>query len=134
LTLQPDPSLLKAVGTFFTGPGDPRPILAELDTALHTLGLGPPPAAHSAWRSYLRAREREMAIRNEQDRAALAADVPAFVRSIHASTADFREVAITATVFGAKPRETYRRATNTGTRREAARPPRSSRTIAPAGA
>jgi hypothetical protein len=42
-----------------------------------------------------------MAIRNDQDRAAFPADVPSSVRSAHASAANFREMAITATVLGA---------------------------------
>jgi len=35
-----------------------------------------------------------------QDRAALAGDVRSFVNSVHASAANFRAIAITATVFG----------------------------------
>jgi hypothetical protein len=37
---------------------------------------------------------------DRQDAAALAGDVPGFVRTVHASVANFREVAITATAFG----------------------------------
>ena len=42
----------------------------------------------------------ELTIIDDQDRAALAADVPRFVRSVRDSAANFRRIAITATVFG----------------------------------
>jgi hypothetical protein len=96
--LQPDPATLPAVGAFFTGPGDPRPILASLGAGLG--GLGEPPAEQSAWHAVLAARDRVLAVIDEQDQAALAGDVPGFVRSVHDSVAGFRAVAITATVFG----------------------------------
>ena len=48
----------------------------------------------------LTGRERELAIIDEQDRAAAASDVRAFVRTVRDSAANFREIAITATVFG----------------------------------
>jgi hypothetical protein len=38
---------------------------------------------------------------DRQDRAALAGDVPAFVRSVHASAANFRDIVLAATAFGA---------------------------------
>jgi len=41
-----------------------------------------------------------MAIRHDRDRAALPADVPSLVRRVHASAANFLEMAITATVLG----------------------------------
>jgi hypothetical protein len=96
--LHPDPASLPAVGAFFTGPGDPRPVLSALDSQLE--GLGHPVAGRAGWRSVLAAREGELTVIAEQDRAALAGNLPAFVRSVHASAANFRQVAITATVFG----------------------------------
>ena len=48
----------------------------------------------------LHARGAELAVINEQDRAALASDAPAFVHSVRDSTSAFRQIAITATVFG----------------------------------
>ena len=96
--LAPDPSKLPDVGAFFTGPGDPRPILRELDTTLHELGQ--PPRDSGAWRLVTRARDQELAIIDEQDRAALAGNVPVFLRSVHRSAANFRQIAISATVFG----------------------------------
>jgi hypothetical protein len=97
--LRPDPSLLPWVGAFFTGPGDPRPILAALDSGL--AGLGEPAGNRGVWRTLLDARDRELTVIDAQDRAALAADVPTFVRSVRDSATNFRQIAITATVFGA---------------------------------
>ena len=97
--LRPDPASLPAVGAFLTGPGDPRPILAALDSRL--AGLGEPTASRGVWRALLGARDRELTVIDEQDRAALAANAPIFVRSVHESDANFRQIAITATVFGA---------------------------------
>jgi hypothetical protein len=96
--LHPDPGLLPQVGAFFTGPGDPRPILQTLNMRLR--GLGQPPAARGRWARMLDARVAELAVINAQDRAALAGDVPAFVHSVRDSTSAFRQIAITATVFG----------------------------------
>ena len=97
--LAPDPSKLPEVGAFFTGPGDPRPILRALDTKLHELGQ--PPRESGAWHLVTHARDQELAVIDQQDRAALAGNVPAFVRSVRHSAANFRQIAISATVFGA---------------------------------
>jgi hypothetical protein len=97
--LHPNPSLLPQVGAFFTGSGDPRPILYTLDADLHVLDL--PPANRRAWTKTLRALRARLSVINWQDQAALAADVPSFVRTVHASAANFRDVAIAATAFGA---------------------------------
>ena len=97
--LHPDPRLLPQVGAFFTGPGDPRPIFQALNARLRALGR--PPAADGWWTRMLDAREAELAVINEQDRAALAGDTPAFVHSVRHSVSGFRQIAITATVFGA---------------------------------
>jgi len=97
--LDPNTSMLPAVGAFFTGPGDPRPILGALDAGLQELGR--PAGDHGVWRLVLRARGQELAVIDEQDRAALAGDVAAFVQSVHRSAANFHQIAITATVFGA---------------------------------
>jgi hypothetical protein len=96
--LHPQPAQLAQVGAFFTGPGDPRPILRTLDEALE--GLGRPRASRGAWSAVLHARRAALAVINAQDRAALAGDVPGFVASVHASSASFRAIAITANVFG----------------------------------
>jgi hypothetical protein len=96
--LHPDPSVLPQVGAFFTGPGDPRPILRALDAGLHA--LGDPPGNRRAWTAAVRARGARLSVVERQDQAALAGYVPGFVRTVHASAANFREVAITATVFG----------------------------------
>ena len=49
----------------------------------------------------LHARSTELSVSNEQDRAALASDAPAFVHSVRDSITAFRQIAITATVSGA---------------------------------
>jgi len=97
--LHPDPSFLPQVGAFFTGPGDPRPTLSTLGADLQALGS--PPANHNAWTATLRARHAQLSIIDQQDRAALTGDLHDFVDSVHASAANFRQIAITATVFGA---------------------------------
>jgi hypothetical protein len=96
--LHPDPALLPAVGAYFTGPRDPRPTLTALTTRLHALGR---PVAAAAWRRVLRAETAGIAVRTQQDDAALAADVAAFVGSVHATEGAARELAIAASVFGA---------------------------------
>jgi hypothetical protein len=85
--LHPD-ARLPQVGVFFTGPGDPRPILRRLQAALPTGRLRA-------------ARAADLALRDRQDAAALAGDAPAFVRTARASAAVFRRVAIAATLLGA---------------------------------
>jgi hypothetical protein len=97
--LHPDPTLLPQVGAFFTGPGDPRPILRILNARLR--GLRRPPAERRAWTAVLDARAAALAVINRQVQAALAADIPGFVKSVNDNTAAFRQIAITATVFGA---------------------------------
>ena len=96
--LHPDPGLLPQVGAFFTGPGDPRPIFQTLNARLRALGQ--PPAGRGWWARMLHARGAELAVINEQDRAALAGDAPAFVRSVRDSVGAFRRIAIAAAVFG----------------------------------
>ena len=96
--LHPDPTLLPAVGRVFTGPHDPRPTLHALDA--HLRALGQPPADRDAWRGVLAARAAALAVNDEQDQAALAADAPSFIKSVHAAARTFRAAAIAATVFG----------------------------------
>jgi hypothetical protein len=97
--LHPDPSLLPQAGALFTGSGDPRAILGTLNTGLEALGQ--PPANHRAWTAGLNARGAQLAVIDRQDQAAPAGDVPGFVRTVHASSANFRAMAITASAFGA---------------------------------
>jgi hypothetical protein len=70
-----------------------------LDARLRALGR--PPANRRAWQHTLHARLTALAAINTQDRAALAGDQSAFVKSVRDSGNAFRRVAITATVFGA---------------------------------
>ena len=97
--LHPDPALLPNVGEYFTGPGDPRPTFRGLINALAALGM--PPASPTAWTRVLDARRGALEVIAEQDSAALAANVRAFVQSVHDSSDAFRRIAISATVFGA---------------------------------
>jgi len=94
----PDPALLPAVGQFFTGPHDPRPIYRALDDRLSALGA--PAAQRGPWSRLLAARADTLTVEDEQDRAALAGDVAGFVRSLDDVTRTFRATAIGATVFG----------------------------------
>lgn len=96
--LRPDPKLLPKVGRFFTGPGDPRPILRALTASLR--GLGQPPADRTRWVRVLAARVAALNINSEQDKAALIANVLGFVKSVHDVDRTSRQVAITATIFG----------------------------------
>jgi hypothetical protein len=96
--LHPDPGLLPKVGAFFTGPGDPRPTLRTLRAQL---ALGAPAANRQAWNRTLHARTAALAVIEQQDNAALASNVPGFVNSVRESSNAFRQIAITATVFGA---------------------------------
>jgi hypothetical protein len=96
--LHPDPKLLPKVGRFFTGPHDPRPILRALATDLRALGQ--PPADRAGWARVLAARAAALDINSEQDKAALAANVSAFIKSVHDVDTASRQVAITATIFG----------------------------------
>jgi hypothetical protein len=95
----PDPELLPKVGRFFTGPGDPRPTLRALNT--HLRALGQPPADRTAWTHVLAAQTAGLAVRTEQDNAALSANGPAFIKSLRDIDRAYRQTAITATVFGA---------------------------------
>lgn len=97
--LHPDPALLPQVGSFFTGPGDPRPALTKALKGLS--GLGRPPAQRAEWRSVVAARRALLAGINGQDAAALAGDVPGFVSTVKKSTALTRLQALKALSFGA---------------------------------
>jgi hypothetical protein len=96
--LHPDPKLLPKVGRFFTGPGDPRPLLRGLNT--HLRALGQPPADRNAWTHVLAAQIAGLAVRTAQDNAALTANASAFVKSLGDVNRAYRQTAITATVFG----------------------------------
>jgi hypothetical protein len=94
--LHPDPSMLPDVGRFLTGAGDPRPALRALGDQL--AALGEPPAQRTEWARLLAARAKELVIIQRQDDAALAADAPAFVASVNDASANFRAIAISATL------------------------------------
>jgi hypothetical protein len=94
----PDPKQLPEVGRFFTGPGDPRPLLRTLDTKLRALGQ--PPVDQAGWTRFLAAQRAALAIRTQQDNAALAADTAAFTKSLAHVDQNYRQIAINATTFG----------------------------------
>jgi hypothetical protein len=96
--LHPDPAVLPRVGQFFTGPHDARPALRALDEQLSALGA--PPADRGTWTRALAARAASLAVIDRQDGAALAANAPAFVRSVRDAARTFRAVAISASAFG----------------------------------
>jgi hypothetical protein len=96
--LHPDPRVLRQVGQFFTGPGDPRPTLDALNAQLR--GMGRPPADRQAWARLLAARSAARAVNDQQDQAALSANVPAFVKSVNHVARTYRADAIAASVFG----------------------------------
>jgi hypothetical protein len=95
--LHPDAAQLPDVGRFFTGPHDARPILQTLADELAALGR--PPAQRSEWKRLLAERAQQLTLIQRQDDAALAADVAGFVKSVKDSDANFRVIAIEATVF-----------------------------------
>jgi len=96
--LHPDPALLPKVGAFLTGAGNPRAILTTLDSQLRSLGR--PAAQATEWSSVLQARQDQLKLIDAQDTAALAGDVPEFVRTVRQSTGPFRQIAVTASAFG----------------------------------
>lgn len=97
--LHPDPSSLPPIGRFFTGAGDPRPALRARLAGLERLGS--PPSQRTLWSTYLRERKDELANIENQDRAALGSQVPAFVATVKRAEEVYRAQAVAATVFGA---------------------------------
>jgi hypothetical protein len=95
----PDPKQLPKVGRFFTGPHDPRPIQRALIAGLRDLGK--PPANASGWSDVVAAHVARLTVMNAQDRAALAADAPGFVKTLGEVNANDRQIAATALFFGA---------------------------------
>jgi hypothetical protein len=94
----PDPKLLPKVGAFFTGPGDPRPLLRRLEANLRALKQ--PPADGAGWRRVLAAEDAARTARAEQHRAALAGDAARFVRSLRRVDAASRAAALSTAAFG----------------------------------
>jgi hypothetical protein len=96
--LHPNRAVLRQVGVFFTGPGDPRPALRAL--AAHLRAFGSPPTSYRAWRDVLAALRHGLAIRDAQDQAALADHTAAFVKTLDATSVAYRNLARAAIVFG----------------------------------
>jgi hypothetical protein len=96
--LSRDPKVLPKLGRFLAGRGDARPVLVRLVARLRALGA--PPAARPVWDDMLSAERSSLAARNAQVRAALRADVLAFIASVHRVGATMGAVALAATAFG----------------------------------
>ena len=93
----PDKNLLPQVGRFFDQPARrrlPRALLGELQQ------LGQPPASSGGWRNVLKARQAVLANETRQIKAALADDVPAFVRTVYQQARDYNQLVFTSAVFG----------------------------------
>jgi hypothetical protein len=93
----PDTSLLPQVGRFFDQPAR-RALPEGLLTALRNLGQ--PPAGRSRWHDVLGARRTELATESAQISAALAVDVPAFVRTVYQQAIDYNRLVFTSAIFG----------------------------------
>jgi hypothetical protein len=93
----PDPALLPQVGRFFDQPARhrlPRALLRELER------LRGPPASVRAWRKVLERRRTLLANEDAQIAAALAADAPAFVRTVYRQSKDYNGLVFASAVFG----------------------------------
>jgi hypothetical protein len=93
----PDKKVLPRVGRFFDQPARralPGALLGKL------LKIGPPPAGRAAWQKVLNARRALIVNEAKQIKAALAADVPAFVHTVYQQGTDYNELVFTSAVFG----------------------------------
>lgn len=97
--LNPDPSQLPAVGQFFGGPGDARPLERTLVKALARLGR--PKAGAKIWRGVTSGLPKLIAGQTEQIDAALASDVARFVASVHAGDRIVEPLSFATRAFGA---------------------------------
>jgi hypothetical protein len=96
--LHPDKTALPKVGRFFAGLGDARPILHHLTDQL--IALGPPPANTGSWQRVITTEQAALAARDQQIRAALAADPRAFAASVSHVGTTAGDLALAATAFG----------------------------------
>jgi hypothetical protein len=95
---RPNAQLLTKLGRAQTGPQDARPALRALIRQLSALGK--PPADPVVWAAFLARQNDVVTAYNAVDRAALAANVDAFVKAVHQGAAAERESAVEAVVFG----------------------------------
>ena len=97
--LHPDPSLLPQVGAFFTSPGNPRPTLSTLGAGLQSASACHPPTTAPGPRP---SKHATPSCRSSTSKTAppITGDLHGFIDSVHDSAANFRQIAITATVFG----------------------------------
>jgi hypothetical protein len=93
----PDPQVLPQVGRFFDQPARhrlPRELLRSLKK------LGQPPANRRAWHRVLSARQTMLANEDKQIDAALAGNVPVFVRTVYQQSRDYNSLVFRSAVFG----------------------------------
>lgn len=96
--LNPDPSQLPAVGQFFSGPGDARPLERTLIKRLKKLGA--PTDGASIWRRVTAGVPKLIAGQTEQINAALASDVPRFVAAVKAGDRIVEPFSFATRAFG----------------------------------
>jgi hypothetical protein len=94
-TLYPDGKSIPLMGRNITPitPSEPQPFCGHRR-------LGSPPADSRFWENVLKARQVALAIETRQINAALADDVPAFVRTVYQQARDTNQLAFTSAVFG----------------------------------
>jgi hypothetical protein len=98
--MHPDPRVLPAVGRFLTGRGNELPIVRRLERQLRA--LGDPPAKRAEWRRVLATLHDFEGVFAQEDQAALAADVPGWVKSVRANRQLPKRLAGATAGFGAK--------------------------------
>jgi len=98
LTRRPSADRLRKLGRYLVS-ADARPVLRALDRQL--AALGKPPADREVWARYLAARTDLLNAVDAFERAALAANVDAFVKAVRHASAARHDGAVAALVFGA---------------------------------
>jgi hypothetical protein len=98
--LHPDPRLLPKIGHFFTGPGNELPIVRRLYTQLRALGT--PPANRAAWSEVIATYREYIAVFEQEDTAALAADTQAWVKAVKENRQAHTRLANATATFGTR--------------------------------
>jgi hypothetical protein len=97
--LHPNSGVLPKVGRFFTGPGNELPILRRLNKQLYELGN--PAIDRTGWRNVVGAIREFITVFEQEDEAALAADVPAWVKSVRLNRLAHKRLADATNAFAA---------------------------------
>jgi hypothetical protein len=98
--MHPDPRVLPAVGRFLSGRGNELPIVRRLERQLRA--LGDPHVKRAEWRRVLATLHDFEAAFAQEDQAALAADVPGWVKSVRANRQLPKRLTDATAAFGAK--------------------------------